>query len=76
MAIEAGITVVTRHITRQQFLAQRVVAYQQRTGRIDGLDFIRDELARYGVQRFSEIDHEVTRMEITMKIAAKLDEAA
>lgn len=62
-------------LTRQQLLAHHVLEYGRRTGRKDGLDFIRDELARYGVKRFSQIDDDETRVKITLAICTALDTA-
>lgn len=40
------------------YITPFVEAYQLRTGRADGLDIIRDTLAKYGAQRMSDLSGE------------------
>lgn len=46
------------HLTPSQMLAPRMQRYEERTGRIDGLDIIRDTLAKYGAARFRDLPGE------------------
>lgn len=43
-------------LTPSQVLAPEMEAYERRTGRVDGLDVIRDTLATYGATRFRELE--------------------